>query len=196
MTSPDPLLIDVPERLDTARFIVRSPRRGDGPKLNEGVCASIEDLKPWMPWAQTAPSQADSEIVARRAQARFLLREDLTMFIFERTRDGSEGALVGGTGLHRMDWTVRRFEIGYWRRSGHEGRGIIGEVVKALTDMAFEALSARRVEIRMDDHNQRSRAVAERAGYRFEGLLRDDALSPSGQVRSTRIYALCASDAP
>ena len=189
MTSPDPLLIDVPERLDTARFIVRSPRRGDGPKLNEGVCASIEDLKPWMPWAQTAPSQDDSEIVARRAQARFLLREDLTMFIFERTPDGSEGALVGGTGLHRMDWTVRKFEIGYWIRPEAAGQGHVSEAVNLLTVLAFGPLDARRVEIRCDARNARSRAVAQRCGFELEGILKNDALGMDGHPRDTCVYS-------
>jgi hypothetical protein len=35
----DPLLIEVPEQIHTERFILRSPRKGDGPKINAAVCA-------------------------------------------------------------------------------------------------------------------------------------------------------------
>jgi RimJ/RimL family protein N-acetyltransferase len=55
--------------------------------------------------------------------------------------------------------------------------------------MAFETLQARRVEIRMDDGNLRSRAVAERCGFEFEGVLRRDSLNPAGEPRDTRVYS-------
>ena len=102
---------------------------------------------------------------------------------------GGEGELLGGTGLHRIDWALRRFEIGYWRRSGLRGRGIVTEAVVAISRMAFDALDARRVEIRMDDDNGASWKVAERAGFTLEALLRFDAATPAGEPRSTCVYA-------
>ena len=111
------------------------------------------------------------------------------MLLFVRGADGSEGELVGGTGLHRIDWTLRKFEIGYWRKSGCAGRGFVTEAVRALSRMAFDALAARRVEIRMDDRNAASWRVAERAGFTLEALLRFDSATPAGEPRSTRVYA-------
>jgi RimJ/RimL family protein N-acetyltransferase len=183
------LLIDVPERVQTERFTLRCPRRGDGAVLIAAICESIDALRPWMPWAQSAPLLDESEAYCRRNQARFQLREDLSFLIFEREPDGSEGVLLGATGLHRIDWTLRRFEIGYWRRAGLQGQGIAAEAVRALSRMAFDALAARRVEIRMDDDNLASRKVAERAGFTFEGLLRQDSVTAQGEPRDTRVYA-------
>jgi RimJ/RimL family protein N-acetyltransferase len=185
----DPLLIDVPERITTERLVVRAPRAGDGAAVNAAVCASHAELAPWMPWAATLPSSDESEAHCRRAQAKFLLREDLAMFVFARGADDSEGELVGAIGLHRIDWTLRSFEIGYWRKTGCEGRGFMTEAVRAMARMAFDALDARRVEIRMDDRNVASWQLAERAGFTLEGLLRFDSLTPAGEPRSTRIYA-------
>jgi ribosomal-protein-serine acetyltransferase len=51
-------------------------------------------------------------------------------------------------------------------------------------------LQARRVEVRMDDTNERSWRVAQRAGFALEGVLRNDSLSPAGVARDTRVYAL------
>ena len=189
MTTSDPLLREVPERIDTERLVLRAPRRGDGEALNAAIGDSIVGLAPWMPWAASLPSVDDSEAYCRRQQARFILREDLAMLMFERLPGGAEGALVGATGLHRIDWTLRRFEIGYWRRAGCEGRGYVTEAVQALARMAFDVLHARRVEIRMDDGNERSWRVAERAGFTLEALLRFDAATPLGEPRSTRVYA-------
>ena len=185
----DPLLIDVPERIATERLVVRVPRAGDGAAVNAAIGVSHAELAPWMPWAGTMPSVDESEAHCRRAQAKFVLREDLAMFVFARGADGSEGELVGGTGLHRIDWTLRKFEIGYWRRTGCERRGFMTEAVQAMARMAFDALGARRVEIRMDDRNVASWKLAERAGFTLEALLRFDSLTPAGEPRSTRIYA-------
>ena len=185
----DPLLIEVPERIETPRLIVRCARPGDGPVLNAAVCDSLESLRPSMPWAQVAPTLDQSEAECRRQHAQYRLRENLTLFIFERGVDGEEGLFVGGSGLHRIDWTVPRFEIGYWCRVGFEGRGLITEAVVAVSRMAFDGLNARRVEIRMSGDNERSRRVAERAGFTFEGLLRRDSLTPQGEARDTRVYA-------
>jgi RimJ/RimL family protein N-acetyltransferase len=185
----DPLLIDVPSRLETERLILRCPRPGDGALLADAERESHDELRPWMPWAQTPRSLEDAEIYCRRMAARFILREDLVFLAFERDASGGEGRLVASTGLHRMDWAVRRFEIGYWRRTGCGGRGYVTEAAGALARLCFDHLEARRVELRMDDSNVASGRVAERAGFTLEGVLRDDSLTPANQVRSTRVYA-------
>ncbi len=191
----EPLLEDVPERIDTERLILRIARGSDAAVLNVAVCESLADLAVNMPWAQSAPSLAQSEAECRRMQAQFLLREHLPMLMFERDAAGGEGGFVGGTGLHRIDWTVRRFEIGYWCRISRQGRGFVTEATCALTRFAFERLRARRVELRMNDTNLRSSAVAQRAGFALEGVLRRDALTPRGEPRDTRVYALTAAAA-
>jgi len=185
----DPVLIDVPERIETENLVLRSPRRGDGAIVNAAVQASLDELGPWLPWAGADLSVDESEANCRRQQAKFMLREDFVFLIFAREAGGQEGELLGGTGLHRIDWGLRRFEIGYWRKTGCEGRGIVTEATKAMARLAFDALGARRVELRMDDSNERSWKVAERAGFTLEALLRFDALNPRGEPRSTRVYA-------
>jgi RimJ/RimL family protein N-acetyltransferase len=150
---------------------------------------TLAELKPWMPWAQQAPTLEESELECRRMAARFVRREDLPLFIFERGAGGAYGRLLGGTGLHRMDWSVPRFEIGYWRRSGEGGRGVIAEAVRALSRFAFDTLRAQRVEVRMSSDNLRSRAVAERCAFTFEGVLRCDSRDVNGAPRDTAVYA-------
>lgn len=186
----EPLLEDVPERIETERLILRVARGDDAAALNAAVCESLDDLRVYMPWAQSAPSLAQSNADCRRMQAKFLLREDLPMFMFERCADGSEGGFIGGTGLHRISWVVRRFEIGYWCRTSRQGNGYVTEATQALARFAFTQLRARRVELRMDDTNERSWKVAQRAGFAFEGVLRSDSLNPLGVARDTRLYAL------
>ncbi len=185
----DPVLIDVPMQLSTERLILRCPLPGDGPAVNEAERESIRDLRPWMPWARPDKTVEESEAYCRRMHAMYLLREELTLLVFERDVLGREGRLIGGTGLHRIDWTLRSFEIGYWRRSGFGGLGHATEAARALSRFAFDRLGARRVEIRTDDANRLSWRVAERAGFTLEALLRGDSITSLGEVRSTRVYA-------
>src|SRR6478672_11639379 len=185
----EPILIDVPEPIETERLVLRVPRAGDGRLVNDAIAASHAELAPWMPWAGSMPSVDESEAHCRRQQARFLLREDFVYFMLARDASGGDGELVGATGLHRIDWTLRKFEIGYWRKTGCEGRGFVTEAVRALSRLAFDTLDARRVEIRTDDNNASSWRVAERAGFTLEALLRFDSATPGGEPRSTRIYA-------
>ena len=185
-----PVLEQVPCQIETERLILRTARESDASALNHAVCESLEELRVHMPWAQTAPSLEQSAADCRRLQGTFLLRQNLTFLMFERHTAGAEGALIGGTGLHRIDWKVRRFEIGYWCRSSRTGCGFVTEAARAMCRLAFDHLQARRVEVRMDDLNERSRRVAERAGFALEGVLCSDSLNPGGQPRDTRIYAL------
>lgn len=187
--SADPLLIEIPERLDGERTALLAPRAGLGAEMAVVIAQSLSQLRPWMPWAQDAPTAESSELVVRRMQADFITRRDLCFQIYARKPDGSVGRMLGGTGLHRIDWAVRKFEIGYWIRPEAAGQGHVSEAVRLLTALAFDRLAARRVEIRCDVRNAKSRAVAERCGFELEGVLRRDALDVDGSPRDTALYS-------
>lgn len=190
--SLDPLLIDIPQRLDGERTVLVAPRAGLGAEMAVVITQSLAHLRPWMPWAQDAPSAESAELVVRRMQADFIARRDLCFQIYAPRADGSPGRMLGGCGLHRIDWAVRKFEIGYWIRPDAAGRGHVSEAVRLLSVLAFGALDARRVEIRCDARNVKSRAVAERCGFELEGVLRSDALGVDGQPRDTCVYGQVA----
>lgn len=190
--SVDPVLLDIPERVDGERTVLMAPRAGLGAEMAVVITQSLSHLRPWMPWAQDAPSAESAELVVRRMQADFISRRDLCFQIYARCADGSPGRLLGGTGLHRIDWAVRKFEIGYWIRPDAAGQGFVSEAVGLLAVLAFGPLDARRVEIRCDARNLKSRAVAERCGFVLEGVLRCDTLGVDGQPRDTAVYAQVA----
>ena len=79
-------------------------------------------------------------------------------------------------------------------RSDRVGRGYASESTWALARHAFTELKANRVELRMDDRNERSWAVAERFGFRLEATLRNEVRVPDGSLRDTRIYGAVSLD--
>jgi len=184
----NPLLLDIPEEIETDRLCIRCPRPGDGQAVYEAVIETLAELRTWpasLPWAMLEPSPEASETFCRNGHANFLLRKDLPLLVFLK----ADGRLAASSGLHRIDWSVPKFEIGYWCRKSLQGKGLMTEAVGAITRFAFENLGARRVDSLPDEENSPSRRVAERCGYVLEGLLRNERRAPGGELRSTCVYA-------
>ena len=179
------LLLDFPESFESDRLTIRAPRPGDGAEVNAAIRETFDDLKIWMPWAQQMPTLEESEAFVRRAQCQFLEREDLTLLLFLK----GTNTLVGGSGLHQINWDIPKFEIGYWCRKRFQGQGYITESTEAITTFAFDILGAKRVGIRCDSKNVKSRGIPDRLGFKLEGTLRHDSLSLTGGLRDTLIFA-------
>lgn len=182
-----PILKDFPNEFHTERLYIRLPKPGDGELVYFAIEASKSELKRWLPFAQKNQSKEDVEANVRESYIKFLKREDMRrMHIFNR----ETGDLIGCTGLHRIDWEVPKFEIGYWIDSRKSGQGYITEAVQGITDYAFRELGANRVEIQCDVENGRSRAIPERLGFKLEGILQNDDVAVDGDgLRDTCIFA-------
>ncbi|WP_010678015.1 GNAT family N-acetyltransferase [Bacillus timonensis] len=182
----NPMLIEFPEEFTTERLVIRMPKPGDGKVVYDAITASIIELKPWLPFAQKEQSEQDVEMNIRESHISFLKREDLRLLVFLK----ETGQFIASSGLHRIDWAVPKFEIGYWIDSRFSGKGYMTEAVKGIADFAFHELNAKRVEIRCDEKNSKSRAIPERLGFALEGVLKNDDLSPeTNELRNTCIYA-------
>ncbi len=179
------MLFEFPDSFQTDRLYIRSALWGDGAAMNEAIRESAEDLRRWLPFANRIPSIEESEAFVRKSRLNFQERSDLVMLIFDK----ETGSLVGCTGLHRIDWEARRFEIGYWIRSSCAGKGLMTEAVNGITEYAISQLEANRVEIRMDCKNTRSRRVAERAGFTLEGIHRNWNRNDSGELMDLMVFA-------
>ena len=178
----------LPEQLQSARLLIRVARPGDGAEYNSAVVESLPELAPWLHWAQIAPSLEVSEKACKQAYGCLLLDEDFMALFFER----STGRLIGGGGLHKADWKLRKFEIGYWCRTGSGGKGLITEAVQAMAEHAMDAMRANRLVLTVDDRNVRSWQLAERAGFAYEGTHRNADFGPDGRLRDLRVYAKTA----
>jgi RimJ/RimL family protein N-acetyltransferase len=184
----EPILRDVPEVIESARLRIRPPHPGDGQIVFEAVRESLADLRRFpasMGWALAEPTPDSSERYCREAYANFQMRRDLPLLLLLNEAE----IVVGSSGLHRMDWSVPKFEVGFWGRTSFQGKGYVTEGVAAIVQFAFEKLGARRVEAFPDEENVRSCKVCERLGFALEGTLRHERIDPDGALRNTRVYA-------
>lgn len=187
----DPLLLDLPDQIETARLVMRPPRVGDGGVLHDAIVESLPELRRFLallPWVAQEQSVESAEIYCRMAQSNFVARKDLPFLLFEK---GSQ-ELVGVAGLHRPVWATPKADVGYWGRVSRSRRGFISEAVERLVSLAFDTLRMVRVELVTDAENTASRQVAARCRFELEGILRDDHRSPDGALRSTCMYARLA----
>lgn len=184
-----PILIDLPMPITTTRLLLRPPQLGDGKVVNAAVLESFDELKRWMPWAQQKPTIEASEEFVREAAANWILKRSaepwLPLFIFDK----DSGNFIGCISFLRINWEVPCLELGYWLRNICVGQGFVTEAASALTQYAIKQMGVRRIEIRCDVANIRSKGIPEKLGYHLEATLQSNRIDLStGEVGDTLLY--------
>jgi RimJ/RimL family protein N-acetyltransferase len=92
------------------------------------------------------------------------------------TREGfavvDDGEFLGLALAPRIEREARTAELGYIVAPAARGRGVATTALRLLTGWAFAELGALRLELLIGVANDASKRVAERNGYRLEGVLR------------------------
>ena len=120
------------------------------------------------------------------ARAEWTAGTALSMLIWR----SADGAFLGSIGYPRLDWAAPRFEIGYWLRSSALNCGYATEATAALTRYAFQTSAATRVDLWIDERNERSRRVAQRLGFERESVLHAWTRDTDGVLADMGVYRL------
>ncbi|MBT3272104.1 MAG: GNAT family N-acetyltransferase [Spirochaetales bacterium] len=172
--------------IQTDRLLIRAYNPTDAVIVKDAVDASIEHLRPWMPWVQFEPTALDKKIaMLRRWRGQFDLNTDFVYGAFSADND----MLIGSTGLHTRP-SGNGLEIGYWIRAGESGRGYATEIAAALCRAAFEIIGVDYLEIHCDPVNTASAHVAEKLGFRDEYTRRVKPGSPTEAGNSEQVWIL------
>ncbi len=150
----------------------------DAEAVAYGVRDSLDHLRPWMPWADDQSASVDFQRERLRKLPAIRARgEEWQYGLF-----AGDDAFVGSFGL-----MTRRgpgtFEIGYWVRADAAGHGLATRAAAALTDLALQQETVRRVLIFCDEANVRSAAIPRRLGFR---LIRIQTRAPQAVGESGR----------
>ena len=103
--------------------------------------------------------------------------------------DVRAGRLLGGIAVGARSWG--RAEVGYWVRRDARGRGVATRALVLLTQWGLERY--RRLQLHADVENVASQRVAEKAGFRREGILRSW-IEQDGIPRDHVLYSRLRSD--
>jgi ribosomal-protein-serine acetyltransferase len=124
-------------------------------------------LKPYLPWVDRTQSVEDTRQFLALAQRQYSDGNGFHAGIWWKDQ------LAGCVGMHLIDWMNQSVALGYWIDRDFEGRGLVTAACRRVVEESFSGYKLHRVEIRCAADNVRSCAVAERLGFRREGLLRE-----------------------
>lgn len=99
------------------------------------------------------------------------------------------GKAVGSIGAFRQgNIHFRTAELGYYLAKDHWGRGIMTRAVVMLCEKVFAETDIIRIFAEPFSYNMGSRRVLEKAGFKFEGILKNNAFK-NGRVIDMAMYA-------
>ncbi len=155
-------------RIEGEGIRLRPPRPADYLEWRELRAASRDFLQPWEPtWPADDLSRAAFK---RRLAAYGRDREAGTAYPFFVFRSSDE-ALTGGITLSNIRRGVAQMgSVGYWCGQPYARHGHTLAAVRALSVFAFRTLALHRLEAACLPHNEASRKLLNRAGFKEEGL--------------------------
>jgi len=101
--------------------------------------------------------------------------------------------LVGCLWTKRTDWAARVTQVTYAVGPAARGFGVACEALDVLSVALLLEHEFQRVELRIAPGNVASRRVAEKAGFTYEGLLRNAGYTPAGRA-DLEVWSLVAGD--
>ena len=181
----NPILLDIPEKLETERLIVSMYQLGDGEELYHIFKSNVQHLEEEVSEVHSILTVKDAEAYVRGKRIEWLSRRRLVPKILEK----STGKMIGQLWIEPK-WERMIFEIGYFLDADRQGKGFTTEAVNKAADFLFTQLNANRLDIHTKATNKRSIAVAERCGFKKEAQLRQRGRTNSGEAVDIVIYGL------
>ena len=147
-------------------LLLRSYNADDAPELFNVVNASRKHLHTWLDWVDKTTKEEHSLQFIQQSLHHLETQEGLALGIFYNNR------IIGSIGMHHWEQTKKRAQVGYWISKEYEGNGIINKCLIKFIDFLFEKIGLNKVEIHFLPGNKRSAKVAERLGFKIEGIIR------------------------
>ncbi len=138
-------------------------------ELNELIEKNFCHIKKWSVWLKDDRSIENTHAFIKRNQTQFAENEGFAVGIW------FAGKMAGQIEYNYIDWNNRKTEIGFWLGEVFQGKGLVTKSCRVLIDYAFNRLKLNRVEMQCGAENIKSRKIAEKLGFREEGIIRQSA---------------------
>lgn len=123
-------------------------------------------LGAWLDWVDEVHSIQDAQKFLQEGM------EDFAHFGLPTVGIWQDGEMAGGIVFFATNPRLRATEVGYWLGENYAGRGLMTRSLRAMLDYVF-AFGFNRVTLSAEVINTRSRAVADRLRFTYEGIKRD-----------------------
>jgi RimJ/RimL family protein N-acetyltransferase len=178
MSDPEPRPLPEPEPPLRDGLVSLRHYRADDAEAIVRACSDPETVR-WIPMIPNPYTLADAEgFIERTADAWQAGRAAVFAIA-----DAGDDALLGSIGL--QDPHGQRAFVGYWVAPWARGRGVASAALRLVSRWGLRDLGIVRLALYTLPGNVASQTVAERAGFRPEGVLRnyvDDRGTPTDAV--------------
>lgn len=106
----------------------------------------------------------------------------------------ADSEIAGTFCFYAIAWHQKRASIGYALKERYWGRGIMGAALRTAEAIAFGELSLNRLQATVLPENASSKRMLAKAGYVYEGLLRDYEYWPGKGFVNLEMYGKLAHD--
>ena len=144
------------------------------------VACNDPEITHWIPVIPSPYTEEDA-LAFVRGEVRPDLAHSLAI-----TLDGVVAGAIG-MGVNSMSYRGR---IGYWVAGSARGRGVGTRALRLLSRWALDELDLQRLDLITDPDNLASQRVAEKVGFRREGVLRAHLRHPDGRIRDSMMFSL------
>ena len=166
--------------LRDGQVMLRAWRHEDAPAV-AAACADPE-IPRWIPFVPVPYTEQDArEYIAQCLAA----GEERRPFAIA---DASDGGILGAIDMRVTP--IGNGHIGYWVAPEARGRGVCTRALRLLCGWALKELGLGRLELVADPDNAASQRVAEKVGFRREGVLRAHLPHRDGRRRDSVMFSL------
>jgi len=170
---------------------IRPFRLEDARPLYDAVRESLGALCGWMIWCRLDYSLEDSRSFIASCDSAWERGEHYSFAII----DAKDQSFLGSVGLNHLNRVHNFANVGYWVRQRSARRGIATAATRLIAWFGLNEIGLERLEILVPTSNVASLRVAQKAGAKFEGILRHRLLL-SGRRHDAAMYSIVANDLP
>ena len=172
--------------LETERLILRKLTLDDARDMFE--FSSDPDVPRYMVW-EAHESIEDTRAFLKNVVDRYARGEPAGWGVHHKGDDRLIGTISLGFAVGGFDWPNRRSEVGYWIAKPYWNQGLTTEALGRVLAFGLEELGLNRIEAKCSVENVGSYRVMEKAGMRFEGVLREQMLK-KGTFHDMKMYSI------
>lgn len=155
------LKIKVNQDIEMKQFLIE-----DAPFVFDFIDRNRSYLRKWLNWIDFTQTIEDQKKYLETLSQDFLTANIVDLGIWY------ENIIIGIIHLTNIDRINKTAALGYCIDENYQHKGIITECSKILLNFAFKELYLNRIEIQTIEENLKSKAVAQRLGFKSEGILR------------------------
>jgi RimJ/RimL family protein N-acetyltransferase len=176
-------------KLINERILLRPYCTSDAATVYEAARESVHEVGMWLPWCHAGYSMKESKNWIKLCAKSW---EEGTAYEFA-IFDSRTGQYLGGCGLNHIDPAYKTANLGYWVRTSQTKHGVATTAAVLLVRFGLAELKLNRIEIVAAVGNSQSQRVAEKAGAKREGILRNRILL-EGRAHDAVVFSFIPQD--